>query len=104
MKKILMRGCVGLFGVNFTKHLLSKKYQVVGVDNFFGEYEKFVEIQHEVQNTYCNHDKSKIELSFNDYTDIKTLIEKMLVWLISQPIQDVKKMDYEVTKNIYNFN
>ena len=34
---------------------------------------------------------------------MKKILITGCVGLLRQPIQDVKKMDYEVTKNIYNF-
>ena len=42
MKKILITGCAGLLGVNFSRYLLDKNYEVVGIDNFFGGYKDFL--------------------------------------------------------------
>lgn len=64
---------------------------------------EFVEPRHEVKNAYCNHDKSKEDLKFNDKTEIEDLIEEMFTWALNQPNREVKKMTYEITKNIYNF-
>jgi UDP-glucose 4-epimerase len=87
----------------FTIHEIAQLVQKISGKFGFNPQIEFVEARHEVQDAYCNHDKSKIELSFNDDTDIENLIEKMFVWAISQPNRDVKKMNYEITKNIYNF-
>lgn len=42
MKTILITGCAGLFGSNFSRHLIESGYMVVGVDNFFGGYRDFL--------------------------------------------------------------
>jgi UDP-glucose 4-epimerase len=36
--KVLITGCAGLFGANFSRHLLKKGYDVVGIDNLSGGY------------------------------------------------------------------
>jgi UDP-glucose 4-epimerase len=42
MKKILITGCAGLIGANFSRYLLERGYFVIGIDNFFGGYEDFL--------------------------------------------------------------
>jgi UDP-glucose 4-epimerase len=42
MKKILITGCAGLFGANFSSFLLNKGYKVIGIDNLSGGYEDFL--------------------------------------------------------------
>jgi UDP-glucose 4-epimerase len=39
---ILITGCAGLLGSNFTRHLINKGYDVIGIDNFFGGYKDFL--------------------------------------------------------------
>ena len=63
----------------------------------------FVEGRHEVKDAYCDHTKAKNDLNFVDNTNIKVLITNMFEWAIKQPNRDVKKMEYEITKNIYKF-
>ena len=36
--KILITGVAGFIGFNFAKHLLQKKYEVFGIDNFDNYY------------------------------------------------------------------
>lgn len=36
--KVLITGCAGLFGTNFSKYLLDKDYQVIGIDDLSGGY------------------------------------------------------------------
>ena len=36
--KILITGVAGFIGFNFAKHLLSKKYNIYGIDNFDNYY------------------------------------------------------------------
>jgi UDP-glucose 4-epimerase len=64
---------------------------------------EFVESRHEVKHAYCNHDKVKHDLEFIDNTNIEELIEEMFVWAMNQPNREVKKMEYEIHKNIYKF-
>jgi UDP-glucose 4-epimerase len=64
---------------------------------------EFVEPRHEVKDAYCDHTKAKKELGFFDETNIETLITEMFEWARSQPNREVKKMDYEIRKNIYKF-
>jgi UDP-glucose 4-epimerase len=64
---------------------------------------KFVEPRHEVKDAYCNHDNAKKDLDFFDDTNINCLITEMFEWSLSQPNRDVKNMNYEINKNIYNF-
>ena len=62
-----------------------------------------VEGRMEVKDAYCNHDKAKQMLGFKDNTNIEATIRDMFVWAKNQPVRDVKKMNYEVDKNIYSF-
>jgi UDP-glucose 4-epimerase len=64
---------------------------------------EFVEPRHEVKDAYCDHTKAKKDLEFFDETDIETLIIEMFEWAMSQPNREVKKMNYEIQKNIYKF-
>jgi len=41
--KVLITGVAGLFGVNFSKYLLDKGYEIVGIDNLFGGYKEFID-------------------------------------------------------------
>jgi UDP-glucose 4-epimerase len=61
------------------------------------------EPRHEVKHAYCDHTKAKTVLEFQDDTNLEELIESMFVWAIKQPNRKVKKMDYEVTKDIYDY-
>lgn len=45
MSKILITGVAGLLGTHFSKYLLSKKHEVIGIDNLFGGYKDFVDEQ-----------------------------------------------------------
>ena len=37
---ILITGCAGLFGINFSNHLLKKGYKIIGLDNLSGGYKE----------------------------------------------------------------
>ena len=61
------------------------------------------EPRHEVKHAYCDHTKAKTMLNFADETNLEELIESMFVWAMKQPNRKVKRMDYEVTKDIYDY-
>jgi len=61
------------------------------------------EPRHEVKHAYCDHTKAKTMLDFRDETRIEDLIESMFVWAMKQPNRKVKNMEYEVTKDIYDY-
>lgn len=61
------------------------------------------EPRHEVKIAYCNHDKAKKILNFKDNTNLYQLIDEMFVWAKNQPKQKIKKIDYEIEKNIYSY-
>jgi len=61
------------------------------------------EFRHEVKHAYCDHEKSINQLGFNDETNLEELIDEMFCWAIKQPFRDIKKMDYEINKNLYSY-
>ena len=61
------------------------------------------EPRHEVKHAYCDHTKAKSMLQFTDGTNLEELIESMFVWAMKQPNRKVKNMEYEVTKDIYDY-
>ena len=61
------------------------------------------EPRHEVKHAYCDHTKAKTMLEFRDNTNLAELIESMFVWAMKQPNRKVKRMEYEVTKDIYDY-
>ena len=61
------------------------------------------EPRHEVKHAYCDHTKAKTLLNFEDNTNLSELIESMFVWAMKQPNRKVKDMEYEVTKDIYDY-
>ena len=63
MKTILITGCAGLLGTNLSRHLLSKNYRVIGIDNFFGGYSDFLP-------THENFTFYKLNLESDDLTFI----------------------------------
>jgi len=63
----------------------------------------FLEERDEVKEAYCNHNKAKKMLSFEDNTDLKSLITDMYKWALTQPNREVKLMEYEIDKNMYSY-
>lgn len=43
MKKILITGVAGLFGSHFSKYLIDRKYEVIGIDDLSGGYLDFID-------------------------------------------------------------
>ena len=41
--RILITGVAGLFGVNFSRYLLDRGYDVIGIDNLSGGYREFID-------------------------------------------------------------
>ena len=64
---------------------------------------KYVEKRHEVKHAYCDHSKAKKLLKLADDTNIEQTLEEMFIWGKNQPNRKVKKIKYEVTKNIYSY-
>lgn len=77
--------------------------QKVGSDFGYNSQIEHLEARHEVKDAYCNHDKAKKMLGFSDDTNIKETIREMFIWAKDQPEREVKKMKYEIEKNIYSF-
>lgn len=67
MKKILITGCAGLLGSNFSRYLLSKGYKVIGIDNFFGGYEDFLPTNENFKFYELNLETSDLNEIFNTH-------------------------------------
>ena len=61
------------------------------------------EERHEVKNAFCNHEKAKLLLGFEDKTNLKETIKEMFVWAMKQEDREVKQMDYEIDKGMYSY-
>ncbi len=75
------------------------------VANEFGLYPEIehVEARHEVKLAYCNHDKAKRLLGFQDKTDLKKTIKEMVEWAKEQPERQTKSIEYELDKGMYSY-
>lgn len=87
----------------FTLNEAAKTVQKVGK-----KYGYEVPIEHgqprfEVKHAYCDHTKAKAMLNFKDETNIEELVDTMFVWAMKQPNRKMREMQYEVTKNIYDY-
>jgi nucleoside-diphosphate-sugar epimerase len=65
MKTILITGCAGLLGSNFSRYLLDKKYKVIGIDNFFGGYKDFLPTNENFKFYELNLETSDLNEIFN---------------------------------------
>jgi len=68
--KILITGVAGLFGVNFSKYLLDKGYDVFGIDNMFGGYKEFID-DRLLQNKVADIDLVDIDKVNNIFEEFK---------------------------------
>lgn len=63
MSKVLVTGVAGLLGSHFSKYLLDLGHTVVGIDNFSGGYEEFVDPRVKVYNADLK-DSSRVDAIF----------------------------------------
>ena len=87
----------------FTLNEVAETVQKVGNKYGYDVPIEHGEPRHEVKHAYCDHTKAKSMLQFSDGTNLEELIESMFVWAMKQPNRKVKNMDYEVTKDIYDY-
>lgn len=87
----------------FTLNQVAETVQKIGKKYGYDVPIEHGEARHEVKHAYCDHTKAKTMLEFVDNTDLEELIEDVFVWAMKQPNRKVKNMDYEVTKNIYEY-
>jgi UDP-glucose 4-epimerase len=87
----------------FTLNEVAETVQKIGKKYGYEVPIEHGEPRHEVKHAYCDHTKAKSMLEFKDETNLEELIESMFVWAMKQPNRKVKKMDYEVTKDIYDY-
>jgi len=87
----------------FTLNEVAQTVQKIGKKYGYDVPIEHGEPRHEVKHAYCDHTKAKSMLEFKDETNLEELIESVFVWAMNQPNRKVKEMEYEVTKDIYNY-
>ena len=75
----------------------------IAKDNGYNVELEYLEQRHEVKNAFCDHSKAKELLLFEDNTNIEDMIRIMFEWCSKEPKRNVKDMDYEIEKNLYDF-
>ena len=88
---------------HFTLNEVADAVQKVGKKYGYEVPIEHGEPRHEVKHAYCDHTKAKSMLQFSDGTNLEELIESMFVWAMKQPKRKVNTMEYEVTKDIYDY-
>lgn len=63
----------------------------------------FLEKRKEVIHAFCDHEKAKKDLSFEDKTHLEDLIRDMFSYYLKIDKKEIKYMNYEINKNIYSF-
>jgi UDP-glucose 4-epimerase len=87
----------------FTLNEVAETVQRIGKKYGYDVSIEHGQARHEVKHAYCDHTKAKTLLEFQDNTKLEELIEDVFVWAMKQPNRKVKNMDYEVTKDIYEY-
>lgn len=87
----------------FTLNEVAEAVQRIGKKYGYDVPIQHGEPRHEVKHAYCDHTKAKTMIDFKDETNLEELIDSMFVWAMKQPNRKVKKMEYEVTKDIYDY-
>jgi UDP-glucose 4-epimerase len=64
---------------------------------------EYKEPRHEVHFAWCNHDKAKALLNFNDDTNLTEIFDEMFEWARQQPVRPMRQMTYEIEKQIYSY-
>jgi UDP-glucose 4-epimerase len=88
---------------HFTLNSVAETVQSIGKKYGYEVPIEHGEPRHEVKHAYCDHTKAKTMLNFQDETHLDELVESMFVWAMKQPNRKVKHMDYEITKDIYEY-
>jgi UDP-glucose 4-epimerase len=106
-EKLMICGDAEIFNLGVDTYMpiieAAEKFRKIAA--IHGHYPRIVHLQKrdEVDVAYCNHDKAKSSLGFNDDTNFEELAEKMLIWAKTQKPHKIKTMQLEVEKNIYSF-
>jgi UDP-glucose 4-epimerase len=87
----------------YTLNHIAKAVQYAGKKLGYHSEIIHLEARLEVKHALCNHDKAKRELNFYDDTNIELTIDEMFNWALSQTSRSIKRMDYEISKNMYTF-
>jgi len=106
-EKLMTEGDSEIFNLGADKEYTLKEIallvQKIGQEYGYNSEIEQKEARHEVKNAYCNHDKAKKMLGFNDQTDIEQTIREMFSWAKDQPTREIKQMPYELNKGMYSF-
>lgn len=81
----------------------ARRFQAVAHSHGYDPQVVHLEQRDEVRTAYCDHAKAKRQLGFKDGTDFDVLVEKMLLWALTQPQRSIKVMPYELDKGLYSF-
>ncbi|HIJ10713.1 TPA: NAD-dependent epimerase/dehydratase family protein [Candidatus Woesearchaeota archaeon] len=77
--------------------------QKVGRELGYSSERVHLEARNEVHTAYCDHEKAKELLGFEDNTDFETMVQKMFRWASTLNPRVVEYQEYEIEKGLYNF-
>lgn len=87
----------------YTLNDVAKIVQEVAKEFNLNPQVEHLEARHEVKNAYCSHAKAEEWLNFKDKTNLRETIREMFIWAMKQEDRKVKKMPYEIEKNMYSY-
>jgi UDP-glucose 4-epimerase len=87
------------WSINEVAHMVKD----VAAQNGYAAEISYGEPRHEAKHAYSDHAKAIAHLDFKDDTNLESLIKDMFTWAERQPNRDIKRMPYEVKKNIYEY-
>lgn len=106
-ERLMLLGDRQVYNVGADRHMtiLEAAKRTSEVISTLGRKSSIVHLEprDEVKIAFCDHTKAKTQLGFKDDTDFDVLIKDMFQWALTQPIRQVKMMEYEVEKNLYGF-
>mgnify|MGYP001614934860 CR=1 FL=1 len=107
LEKLMEQGDGEIFNLGADKEYPIKEVAHVlgflGAESGFSSTTKYLEKRHEVKDAFCSHAKAKALLDFKDETNLQETIREMFEWAKTQPDREVKVMDYEIDKNMYDY-
>lgn len=87
----------------YTIKEVALKTQAIAKEFGFDTQIENKEKRHEVKCAYCDHEKAKKDLGFQDETDLDSLIREMFLWGKSLKQKEIKNMNYEIEKGLYSY-
>ena len=87
-----------------TLNEIAELVRTIGLDFGFNlEIEHLPQRHGEAKYAYSDHSKAEKLLGFKDETNFSKTVRDMFVWAMKQDDREVKQMNYEINKGMYNY-